>query len=166
NSANICFLSSFRSAFVTDEDANDRKSPIDTFIAFSIRLSKLLERKLQSMSTSMHDRIPIIKNTNRPLLRLRTITNIIELYPFFNCLTQMHTYDHHHYQHALPTHTHTLNKQMPIPKKKESSKKKNKSLAHVSSYRKSESTTMNSVKEETMSEIETSVLEDFVESWI
>ncbi|CAM4958947.1 unnamed protein product [Rotaria socialis] len=156
----------FRSAFVTDEDANDRKSPIDTFIAFSIRLSKLLERKLQSMSTSMHDRIPIIKNINRPLLRLRTITNIIELYPFFNCLTQMHTYDHHHYQHTLPTHTHTLNKQMPILKKKESSKKKNKSLTHASSYRKSESTTMNSVKEETMSEIETSVLEDFVESWI
>ncbi|CAF2527782.1 unnamed protein product [Rotaria sp. Silwood2] len=156
----------FRSAFVTDEYINDRKSPIDTFIAFSIRLSKLLERKLQLMSTSIHERLPIITNTNRPLLRLRTITNIIELYSFFNCLTQMHTYDHHHYQHSLPTHTNISNKQISIPKKKESSKKKNKSLQHISSYRKSDSTTMNSIKEETMSEIETSVLEDFVESWI
>ncbi|CAF3354247.1 unnamed protein product [Rotaria sp. Silwood1] len=156
----------FRSAFVTDEYINDRKSPIDTFIAFSIRLSKLLERKLQLMSTSIHERLPIIKNMNRPLLRLRTITNIIELYPFFNCLTQMHTYDHHHYQHSLPTHTNISNKQISLPKKKESSKKKNKSLIHISSYRKSDSTTMNSIKEETMSEIETSVLEDFVESWI
>ncbi|CAF4329023.1 unnamed protein product, partial [Rotaria sp. Silwood2] len=156
----------FRSAFVTDEYINDRKSPVDTFIAFSIRLSKLLERKLQLMSTSIHERLPIITNTNRPLLRLRTITNIIELYSFFNCLTQMHTYDHHHYQHSLPTHTNISNKQISIPKKKESSKKKNKSLQHISSYRKSDSTTMNSIKEETMSEIETSVLEDFVESWI
>lgn len=118
------------------------------------------------MPAAMHERLPVIKHANRPLLRLRTITNIIELYPFFNCLTQMHTYDHHHYQHSLPMHTNTLNKQLSIPKKKESTKKKNKSSAHVSSYRKSETTSMNSVKEETMSEIETSVLEDFVESWI
>jgi hypothetical protein len=39
-------------------------------------------------------------------------------------------------------------------------------LIHTSSYRKSNSTITNSIKEETMSEIETSVLEDFVESWI
>ncbi len=156
---------SFRSAFVTDEESNDRKSPIDTFIAFSIRLSKLLERKLQSIPPSIRDRLPIIKSSARPLLRLRTITNIIELYPFFNCLTHMHTYDHHH-QHPLTSQTSLSNKQISLPKIKESSKKKNKSLTHTSSYRKSDSTVINSIKEETMSEIETSVLEDFVESWI
>ncbi|CAF0958288.1 unnamed protein product [Adineta steineri] len=156
----------FRSAFVTDEDTNDRKPPMDTFIAFSIRLCKLLERKLQTIPASMRDRLPVIKTSTRPLLRLRTITNIIELYPFFNCLTRMHTYDHHHYQHSLPTHTNTFNKQISLSKTKDSSKKKSKSLIHTSSYRKSESSTMNSIKEETMSEIETSVLEDFVESWI
>ncbi|CAF0944762.1 unnamed protein product [Adineta steineri] len=156
----------FRSAFVTDEDTNDRKPPMDTFIAFSIRLCKLLERKLQSIPASIRDRLPVIKTSTRPLLRLRTITNIIELYPFFNCLTRMHTYDHHHYQHSLPTHTNTFNKQISLSKTKDSSKKKSKSLIHTSSYRKSESSTMNSIKEETMSEIETSVLEDFVESWI
>ncbi len=138
---------------------------MDTFIAFSIRLSKLLELKLQSTTTSIRDRLPIIKNSNRPLLRLRTITHIIELYPFFNCLTRMHTYDHHHYQHPLTSQTSILNKQVSIPKAKESSKKKKKSLIHTSSYRKSSSTTTNSKKEETMSEIETSVLEDFLESW-
>lgn len=159
-------LFSFRSAFVTDEDTNDRKPSIDTFITFSIRLSKLLERKLQSMPASIRDRLPIIKNLNRPILRLRTITNIIELYPFFNCLTQMHTYDHHHYQHPLTSQTSILNKQVSLPKRKESSKKKSKSLFHLSSYRKNESPTIHSRKEETMSEIETSVLEDFVESWI
>jgi hypothetical protein len=78
----------------------------------------------------------------------------------------MHTYDHHHYQHPLPSRSSISNKQISLPKAKESSKKKNKSLIHTSSYRKSESTKMNSIKEETMSEIETSVLEDFVESWI
>ena len=159
-------LSSFRSAFVTDEEFTDRKSPVDTFIAFSIRLAKLLERKLQSTPASTRDRLPNIKSTARPLLRLRTITNIIELYPFFNCLTHMHTYDHHHYQHPLASQISLLNKQISLPKRKESSKKKNKSLNYTSSHRKSESTLINSIKEETMSEIETSVLEDFVESWI
>lgn len=161
----ISFLFSFRSAFLTDEDRVDKKPPVDTFIAFSIRLSKLLERKLQSMPPTIVDRLPKISNANRPLLRLRTITNIIELYPFFHCLTQMHTYDHHHYQHSLSAHPNISNKQVSLPKKKESSKKKNKSSAHMSSSRKSESTAMNSITEETMSEIETSVLEDFVESW-
>ena len=164
---------SFRSAFVTDEDANDRKSVNDTFIAFSIRLTKLLERKLQSMSSATRDRLPMSKNFSRPLLRLRNITHIIELYPFFHCLTRMHTYDHHHYQHSLPSHSTLSNKQMSMPKTKESSKKKNKSSAHHSSVsstssssRKSESSTASSIQEETMSEIEASVLEDFVESWI
>jgi hypothetical protein len=108
----------------------------------------------------------MIKSSTRPLLRLRNITNIIELYPFFNCLTHMHIYDHHHYQHPLTSQTSLSNKQISLPKRKESSKKKNKSLTHTLSYRKSESTVNNSLKEETMSEIETSVLEDFVESWI
>jgi len=118
------------------------------------------------MPASIHDRLPIIKSSNRPLLRLRTITHIVELYPFFNCLTRMHTYDQHHYQHPLISQTNILNKQLSLPKTKESSKKKNKSSIHTSSYRKSNSTIINSIKEETMSEIETSVLEDFVESWI
>ncbi|CAF1679986.1 unnamed protein product [Adineta ricciae] len=156
----------FRSAFVTDEDTTDRKSPVDTFIAFSIRLNKLLERKLQSMSTSIRDRLPTIKSSARPLLRLRTITHIVELYPFFNCLTRMHTYDHHHYQHSVSRNSHSLNKQLSLSKSKDSSKKKNKSMNHTSSYRKSDSSSANSIKEDTMSEIETSVLEDFVEYWI
>ncbi|CAF0867652.1 unnamed protein product [Adineta ricciae] len=156
----------FRSAFVTDEDTTDRKSPVDTFIAFSIRLNKLLERKLQSMSTSIRDRLPTIKSSTRPLLRLRTITHIVELYPFFNCLTRIHTYDHHHYQHSVSRNSHPLNKQLSLSKSKDSSKKKNKSMNHTSSYRKSDSSSANSIKEDTMSEIETSVLEDFVEYWI
>jgi hypothetical protein len=79
----------------------------------------------------------------------------------------MHTYDHHHhYQHSLANQISLLNKQISLPKRKESSKKKNKSLNYTSSHRKSESTLINSIKEETMSEIETSVLEDFVELWI
>lgn len=117
------------------------------------------------MPQTIRDRLPTIKNTNRPLLRLRTITNIIELYPFFNCLTHMHIYDHHHYQHPLTSHTNLLKKQLSLPKTKESTKKKNKFSIHSSSTKKSDSTTMKSIKEETMSEIETSVLEDFVESW-
>lgn len=156
---------SFRSAFVTDEDTNDRKPPLDTFIAFSIRLSKLLERKLQTIPSSIRDRLPSIKTAARPLLRLHTISSIIELYPFFNCLTHMHTYDHHHYQHPLTSQSSLTNKPVTLPKSKESSKKKNKSSTHNSSNRKSESTAINSIKEETMSEIETSVLEDFLESW-
>jgi hypothetical protein len=111
----------------------------------------------------IHDRLPIIKHSNRPLLRLRNITNIIELYPFFHCLTRMHTYD---YQHPLTSQTSLTNKPVSLPKPKESSKKKTRSLIHLLSYRKSDSRTTNSIKEETMSEIETSVLEDFVESWI
>ena len=160
---------SFRSAFVTnEEDTADRKTSIDTFITFSIRLSHLFERKIQLMSTSTRERLPTIKNSNRPLLRLRTITHIIELYPFFKCLTHMHTYDHHHYQHSLSNHTTLSNNNQPIPilKRKELSKKKKKYLLNMSSYRKTESKTINSVQEETISEIETSILEDFVESWI
>jgi hypothetical protein len=78
----------------------------------------------------------------------------------------MHTYDHRHHQHPLTSQTSILNKQVSLPKRKESSKKKNKSLFHLSSSRKSDSTIIHSIKEETMSEIETSVLEDFVESWM
>ena len=119
------------------------------------------------MPSSIRDRLPHCKNSSRPLLRLRTIAHIIELYPFFQCLTRMHTYDQHHYQHSLPSHSSLSNKQMSIPKNKESSKKKNKSSIHyASSVRRSETISTNSVQEETMSEIETSVLEDFVESWI
>jgi hypothetical protein len=44
------------------------------------------------MSISIRDHLPIIKTSNCPLLRLRTISNIIELYPFFNCLSKMHLY--------------------------------------------------------------------------
>lgn len=156
----------FRSAFVTDDDHNDRKTPTDTFIAFSIRLAKLLERKLQSMPTSIRDRLPHCKSSSRPLLRLRSITHIVELYPFFQCLTRMHTYDQHHYQHPLSSHTSLTNRQLSMPKHKDSSKKKNKSSAHyATSMRKSETISTISLQEETMSEIETSVLEDFVESW-
>lgn len=113
----------------------------------------------------MRDRLPTIKTSARPLLRLRTISSIIELYPFFICLTHMHTYDHHHYQHPLTSQSSLTNKPVTLPKRKESSKKKNKSSTHSSINRKSESKAINSLKEETMSEIETSVLEDFLESW-
>ena len=77
----------------------------------------------------------------------------------------MHTYDHHHYQHPLTSQSSLTNKPITLPKSKDSSKKKNKSSTYTSSNRKSESTAINFIKEETMSEIETSVLEDFVESW-
>jgi len=79
----------------------------------------------------------------------------------------MHTYDHHHYQHPFTSQTSLINRQVSLPKPKETTKKKNKfSLYHTSSYKKSHSPVVHSIKEETMSEIETSVLEDFVESWI
>ena len=125
------------------------------------------------MSSTIRDRLPMSKNFSRPLLRLRNITQIIELYPFFHCLTRMHTYDHHHYQHSLPSHSTLSSKQMSMPKTKESSKKKNKGSVHHSSVssgssssRKSEASTASSIQEETMSEIEASVMEDFVESWV
>ena len=115
----------------------------------------------------MRDRLPPTNELTRPLLRLRSITHIIELYPFFQCLTRMHTYDHHHHQNTLPMQSNLMTRQQTMPKSKESSKKKNKSSMHHSlSMRKLESASMHSVQEETISEIETSVLEDFVESWI
>ncbi|CAF1108703.1 unnamed protein product [Rotaria sordida] len=112
----------FRSAFVTDHNITNSNSHIDIFITFSIRLFKLLEKKLQLMPISIHNQLPIIKNLNHPLLRLRTISNIIELFPFFNCLTKMHTNDN----------LYLNNEQILLS--------------------------------DTMNEIETSVLEDFIES--
>ena len=81
------------------------------------------------MLISIRDQLPIINNSTRPLLRLRTISNIIELFPFFNCLSKMHLYDHYDYDNLFFN-----NKQFFLSDK--------------------------------MNEIETSVLEDFVESWI
>ncbi|CAF3570172.1 unnamed protein product [Adineta steineri] len=75
----------FRSAFVDDHVKNYENSTLDTFITFSIRLSKLFEQKFQT--------IPIIQTSNFPLLRLRIISNISELFPFFNYLSKMHLYD-------------------------------------------------------------------------
>ncbi|CAF4229302.1 unnamed protein product [Rotaria sordida] len=112
----------FRSAFVTDHNITNSNSHIDIFITFSIRLFKLLEKKLQLMPISIHNQLPIIKNLNHPLIRLRTISNIIELFPFFNCLTKMHTNDN----------LYLNNEQILLS--------------------------------DTMNEIETSVLEDFIES--
>lgn len=91
------------------------------FIAFSIRLAKLLDTKLQSMPISIREHLPLIKNSDCPLLRLRTISNIIELFPFFNCL-------------ALYDNFSFPNEQIFLSDK--------------------------------INDIETSVLEDFVESWI
>jgi len=73
------------------------------------------------MPTSIRDHLPIIKNSNCPLLRLRTISNIIELFPFFNCL-------------ALYDNFYFTNEQILLSDK--------------------------------INDIETSVLEDFMESWI
>ncbi|CAF4045021.1 unnamed protein product [Rotaria sp. Silwood2] len=89
----LCQFQLFRSAFVVDHDIINSNSNIDIFIAFSIRLCKLLEQKLQLMPISMCDQLLIISNSNYPLLRLRTISNIIELFPFFNCLARIHTKD-------------------------------------------------------------------------
>lgn len=166
----ICLLSvrhRFRSAFIPDEDLNDRRSTNDFFISFSVRLLKLLERKLQSLPSTKRNEILQMKTSKCPLLRLRKIDHITDLYPFFHCLTRMHTYDHHHYQHSLPSQNHSSHKQQTMPKHKDSSKKKNKSSMHPSvSLRKLDSNSNSSFQEETISEIETSVLEDFVESWI
>ncbi len=93
----------------------------DIFTTFSIRLAKLFEQKLQSMPTSTRDHLPIIKNSDCPLLRLRNISNIIELFPFFNCLT---LYDNFYFENEQDALSDKVN------------------------------------------DIETSVLEDFVESWI
>ena len=84
---------SFRSAFIADHDTINQNSNTHTFVAFSIRLSKLFERKFQSMPASIRDQLPVIKNPTCPLLRLKTITNIIELFPFFNYLSNIPTYD-------------------------------------------------------------------------
>ncbi|CAF3374341.1 unnamed protein product [Rotaria sp. Silwood1] len=114
----------FRSAFVTAHDITNSNSNIDIFIVFSIRLFILFEQKLQLMPTSIRNQIPINNNSNHPLLRLRTISNIIELFPFFNCLAKMHINDN----------LYSKNEQILLS--------------------------------DTMNEIETSVLEDFVESWL
>jgi hypothetical protein len=65
-----------------------------------------------------------IPTSNYSLLRLRTISNIIELFPFFNCLSTMHLYKN----------LCLKNEQILLSDK--------------------------------TNEIETSVLEDFVEFWI
>jgi len=73
------------------------------------------------MPISIRDHLPIIKNSDCPLLRLRTISNIVELFPFFNYFSM---YDNFYYS----------SEQILLSDK--------------------------------ISDIETSVLEDFVESWI
>ncbi|CAM4914423.1 unnamed protein product [Rotaria socialis] len=114
----------FRSAFVADHDTDNSDSNLDIFIAFSIRLFKLFERKLTSTTTPLHDHLPIIdSNSNPPLLRLRTISTIIELFPFFKFLGRIH----------LNENLYVRNDQVLSP--------------------------------DTINDIETSVLEDFVESW-
>ncbi|CAF4864366.1 unnamed protein product [Rotaria sp. Silwood2] len=58
----LCQFQLFRSAFVVDHDIINSNSNIDIFIAFSIRLCKLLEQKLQLMPISMCDQLLIISN--------------------------------------------------------------------------------------------------------
>jgi hypothetical protein len=43
------------------------------------------------VQSSPIDPLPIIKNSNHPLLRLRTISNINELFPFFNYLAKLYS---------------------------------------------------------------------------
>lgn len=86
----------FRTAFVSERNTTNQNPDIDVFIPFSTRLFKIFEQKIQSMSKSVRDQLPIDNNLNRPLLRLRTISNVIELFPFFHCLSQMHTNDKLH----------------------------------------------------------------------
>lgn len=111
----------FRSAFVNDHDITNSISNIDTFVAFSIRLCKVFE---QNLSTSVKDSLPIVKHSQPPILRLQTISNIIELYPFFSCLAHMHMNDNLYIRNGQVLSSDITN------------------------------------------EIETSILEDFVESWI
>jgi hypothetical protein len=73
------------------------------------------------MSTSIRDHLTLIKNSHCPLLRLRNISNIIELFPFFNCLS---LYDNFYFENEQIASSDKIN------------------------------------------DIETSVLEDFVELWI
>lgn len=73
------------------------------------------------MSTSIRDHLSLIKNSHCPLLRLRNISNIIELFPFFNCLS---LYDNFYFENEQIASSDKIN------------------------------------------DIETSVLEDFVELWI
>jgi hypothetical protein len=76
------------------------------------------------MPTSIRDNLPIINHSRCPLLRLKTLPNIVELFPFFNYLVRMPIYD-------------TL-------------------------YLKREQILLS----DKLSDIEISVLEDFVESWL
>ena len=73
------------------------------------------------MSPTLREHLSVIKTTHGPLLRLRNISNIIELFPFFNCLS---LYDNFYFE----------NEQIPLSDK--------------------------------INDIETSVLEDFIELWI
>jgi hypothetical protein len=73
------------------------------------------------MSPTLRNYLSAIKISHGPLLRLRSISNIIELFPFFNCLS---LYDNFYFK----------NEQIPLSDK--------------------------------INDIETSVLEDFIESWI
>ena len=86
--ARSCLLFiSCRQAFVVDSDNEHSNSNLDRFIAFSQRLSILLDQKRHSTSTSNHDSLPVRRNHDRPLLHQRAISNIIELYPFFRSLS-------------------------------------------------------------------------------
>lgn len=62
---------------------------VDVFTAFSVRLFKLLEQKMQSISTTIDIQLPTVNSSNRPFLRLQTISNIVELFPFFNHLVKL-----------------------------------------------------------------------------
>ena len=77
---------SVRSVFLADYGTTNPTISTDTFTTFPIRLVKLFERKLQTMPTSIRDQLPIIDPRDCPFLRLRNLSNSIELYPFFHCL--------------------------------------------------------------------------------
>ena len=56
------------------------------FVAFSSRLVRLFERKLQTISDVIREQLPMINPLDCPLLRLRNLSNSLELYPFFHHL--------------------------------------------------------------------------------
>lgn len=77
---------SVRSTFLADCDTNNSTASTETFVAFSSRLVRLFERKLQTMSDGIRNQLPMMNPLDCPLLRLRNLSNSLELYPFFHHL--------------------------------------------------------------------------------
>ena len=74
---------------MAEPENDDWNGNLDRFIAFSARLSALLDQKLQSTPVSVRDSLPMLRNHHRTLLDQRAISNIIELSPFFHFLSAM-----------------------------------------------------------------------------